>query len=40
MNVYDAAHSLAKAIKESDELEKFKSLQAQNVCKRGHKVTV
>tara|TARA_Y100001933_G_C18895531_1_gene520212 strand:- start:134 stop:463 length:330 start_codon:yes stop_codon:yes gene_type:complete len=33
MNVYDAAHSLAKAIKESDELEKFKSLQAQMFAK-------
>lgn len=33
MNVYDAAHSLAKAIKESDELAKFKSLQAQMFAK-------
>ncbi len=29
MNVYDAAHNLAKAIKESDELSKFKELQTQ-----------
>jgi len=33
MNVYDAAHSLAKAIKESDELTKFKELQAQMFAK-------
>lgn len=29
MNVYDAAHSLAKAIKESSELANFKEIQAQ-----------
>lgn len=29
MNVYDAAHNLATAIKESDELKKFKELQAK-----------
>lgn len=33
MNVYDAAHNLAKAIKESDELTKFKELQAQMFAK-------
>jgi len=29
MSVYDAAHNLAKAIKESDELKKYKEIQTQ-----------